>query len=227
MARQRSGRGEASGTGTKSARTRARILDAAAQVLDQNGYAGTRLADIADLAAVQAPALYYYFPSRDDLVEHVVVAGQQVTIDHVTARLEALPADTPPMTRIAEAVGAHLEVVLAHSHYASATTRNADQLPEHIREHLVTGLQTYIGIWRGLIDAAAEAGELAPDLDPGAARMLVMGALNWASQWFDPASGPLEPLVATTQRFVLHGLAGGGPRRARGGGQTPALVDAR
>ena len=55
--------------GSKSARTRDRILDAAAHVLSRKGYAGTRLTDVADRAAIQAPAIYYYFPSRDDLIE--------------------------------------------------------------------------------------------------------------------------------------------------------------
>jgi TetR/AcrR family transcriptional regulator, cholesterol catabolism regulator len=52
---------------SKSARTRSRILDAAAHVLSVKGYAGTRLSDVADYAELQAPAIYYYFASREDL----------------------------------------------------------------------------------------------------------------------------------------------------------------
>ena len=62
-------------TSSKSARTRERILDAAAHVLSRKGYAGTRLSDVADQAEIQAPAIYYYFPSRDDLVEEVMWSG--------------------------------------------------------------------------------------------------------------------------------------------------------
>ena len=62
-------------TGSKSARTRERILDAAAHVLSRKGYAGTRLSDVADQAEIQAPAIYYYFPSRDDLIEEVMWSG--------------------------------------------------------------------------------------------------------------------------------------------------------
>ena len=58
--------------GSKSARTRERILDAAAHVLSRKGYAGTRLTDVADQAGLQAPAIYYYFPSREDLIEEVM-----------------------------------------------------------------------------------------------------------------------------------------------------------
>jgi TetR/AcrR family transcriptional regulator, cholesterol catabolism regulator len=41
--------------GSKSARTRQRILDAAAYVLSRKGYAGTRLSDVAGQAEIQAP----------------------------------------------------------------------------------------------------------------------------------------------------------------------------
>ena len=65
--------GKGSGdAGSKSVRTRERILDAAAHVLSRKGYAGARLSDVADQAEIQAPAIYYYFPSRDDLIEEVM-----------------------------------------------------------------------------------------------------------------------------------------------------------
>ena len=42
---------------SKSARTRTRILDAAAHVLSSKGFAGTRLSDVAEYAELQAPAI--------------------------------------------------------------------------------------------------------------------------------------------------------------------------
>ena len=53
---------------SKSALTRRRILDAAAQVLSVKGYGGLRLTDVAAVAEIQAPAIYYYFPGREDLI---------------------------------------------------------------------------------------------------------------------------------------------------------------
>src|SRR4051794_35543136 len=57
----------ARGADPKSRRTRERILDAAAHVLSRKGYAGTRLGNIAEQAQLQAPAIYYYWPSREEL----------------------------------------------------------------------------------------------------------------------------------------------------------------
>src|SRR6516162_10679165 len=82
---------------SKSARTRSRILNAAAHILSVKGYAGTRLSDVAEYAEVQAPAIYYYFASRDDLIEEVMYAGIADMRNHLQGGLDALQHDTSPM----------------------------------------------------------------------------------------------------------------------------------
>ncbi|GLZ49700.1 TetR family transcriptional regulator [Actinomycetospora sp. NBRC 106375] len=192
--------------GRKSARTRERILAAAAQILSGQGWAGTRLADIAEVAAVQAPAVYYYWPSREELLAEVVTVGQQATHAHVVASLEALPGDAGAFDRIDRAIAAHLEVVLDRSDFALAAIRNAAQLPLDIRERQLVGQRDYADVWRGLVEDAVAAGELAADVDARAARMLVLGALNWAPEWWHPDRGSLDEVVATTQHVVRSGL---------------------
>src|SRR6201993_760029 len=81
-------------TVSKSARTRNRILNAAAHVLSVKGYAGTRLSDVAEYAELQAPAIYYYFASRDDLIEEVMYAGIADMRGHLQGALDALPPHT-------------------------------------------------------------------------------------------------------------------------------------
>jgi len=191
---------------SKSARTRERILDAAAEVLNRKGYAGTRLSDIADVAQLQAPAIYYYFPSRDDVIQEVVQVGLRRTMAHVEESLAALPAGASGMDRILTAVSAHLEVVLADSAYSSAAIRNAGQLPAAIREVQLLDERRYGALWRTLIDNAVAAGEISPELDHRAARMLVMGALNWAPEWWDAERGALAETVRTAQLLVRRGL---------------------
>ena len=205
MPRGRTARQPTEGDRSKSARTRERILAGAAEVLSRKGYAGTRLTDVAEVARVQAPAIYYYWTSRDDLIEEVVTVGQQATLEHVVAELDALPADASAMDRILRAVAAHLEVVLSRSDFSLAAIRNAGQLPSAIRERQLVGQRAYADVWRDLIDRAVAEDELAP-VERRAARMLVLGALNWAPEWWNPARSSLETVVATTQHLVRRGL---------------------
>ena len=205
---------------SKSARTRQRILDSAAHVLSRKGYAGTRLTDVADHAEIQAPAIYYYFPSRDDLIEEVMWSGIAQMREHVAASLAALPPEADPMGRIDAAVEAHLRYSLEISDYTTASIRNAGQVPDAIRIRHAAEAAKYGDLWRKLLQDAENAGSLRPDLDAMSARMMVLGALNWAAEWWNPRRGSLDTVVRTAQSLVRHGLgtadaAASGPVKER------------
>jgi len=193
------------GATAKSQRTRQRILDAAAQVLSRKGYAGTRLTDVADVAGVQAPAIYYYFGSRDDLVEEVMWAGAHRVRVHVEEVIAALPDDATPLDRILAAVDAHLRYELQISDYTTASVRNAGQVPEHLRVRPAAEEASYSRIWRDLFHAAQDAGQLRPDLDINIFRLLLLGSMNWAVEWWNPRTRSLDDLVRQTQDLVRHG----------------------
>jgi AcrR family transcriptional regulator len=190
----------------KSDKTRRRILDAAAEVLNRNGFAGARLSEIAAQADLRVPAVYYYFESREAILEEVVLIGVRLAMDNVKARLDVLPAEASALDRICAAFGAHLEMVLKESAYTAAAMRTVGQLPADIRERQLRQQRNYGELWRGLVADAVEAGELDPGLDPRAARMLLMGAVNWAPEWWNPTLGSLEETVATAERLVRNAL---------------------
>ena len=184
---------------SKSARTRSRILNAAAHVLSVKGYAGTRLSDVADYAELQAPAIYYYFPSREDLIEEVMYSGIADMRKHLRDALDALPPGTSPIDKILAAVEAHLRHELELSDYASASIRNAGQLPERLRARQLKEEAAYGRIWRRLFDDARADGQLRDDLDARLAQLLVIGALNWCAEWFDPRRSSVDTVVANAQ----------------------------
>jgi TetR/AcrR family transcriptional regulator, cholesterol catabolism regulator len=194
-------------TESKSALTRARILDAAACVLSANGYAGLRLTDVAAVAEIQAPAIYYYYASKDELIEEVMWAGIADMREHVVAALSELPDGTPPLDRLLAAVEAHLRHALEISDYTTASIRNAGQVPASIRSRQILEERRYGKVWRRLINDLAEEGRLRPELDLYIAQMLVLGALNWAVEWWNPRRGSLEAVVANAQSFICHGIS--------------------
>jgi AcrR family transcriptional regulator len=208
MARKSRSRADAGDeTESKSARTRARILDAAAHVLSVKGYAGTRLSDVAEYAEIQAPAIYYYFPSRDDLIEEVMYAGIADMGRHLQEVLDALPPETSPMDRIMVAVEAHLRHELELSDYTTAHIRNSGQVPERLRGRQKKEEERYGRIWRRLFDDATADGEIRNDLDPRMAQLLALGALNWTAEWWDPRRSSVDAIVKNAQSIVRHGLS--------------------
>lgn len=193
--------------GTKSATTRLRILDAAAHVLSRKGFAGTRLTDVAETADMQAPGIYYYFPSREDLIEEVMWSGIAHMAQHVQGTLDELPPEAAPLDRIEAAVESHLRYQLEISDYTTAAIRNAGQIPENIRARYTAEANRYGDIWRKLFEDARREGVLRPELDARAARMLVLGALNWAAEWWNPRRGSLDQVIRTAKSIVRNGLS--------------------
>jgi AcrR family transcriptional regulator len=191
---------------SKSALTRSRILDAAAQVLAEHGYGGLRLTDVATAAELQAPAIYYYFSSREDLIGEVMRCGIADLREHVETALDAIAAGAPALDRLLVAVDAHLRHELEISDYTTASIRNAAQVPLAIRESQIREEQRYGEIWRRLINDVARGGLLRPELDLYIAQMLILGALYWAVEWWIPRRGSVDAVVANAQSLVRHAL---------------------
>ncbi|QZT58602.1 TetR/AcrR family transcriptional regulator [Mycolicibacterium austroafricanum] len=195
------------GGDSKSHRTRTRILDAAAHVLSVKGFAGTRLTDVAEYAQLQAPAIYYYFPSREDLIEEVMFCGISDMRLHLQRKLDELPPDATAMEKIMTAVDSHLRHELELSDYTTASIRNSGQIPEHLRTRQKEEEAAYGRIWQRLFTDAIADGEIRADVDARLTRLLVMGALNWAAEWWDPSRGTLDGVVRTAQTLVQTGLS--------------------
>ena len=151
--------------------TRRRLIHATARVLSRKGYSQTRLQEIAEAADLRAPAVYYHFASRDDLVSAALREGQVLVRDDVVAALDELPATASSRTRVLSAVAAHLRIELELSDLATAVVRTAGHVPHHIRTEIQPEIDAYHDLWRGLLETAYADGVLRPGTDRSVARM--------------------------------------------------------
>ena len=88
----------------KSAHSQKRVLDAAAKIFRDYGYAGTTMRAIAEEAELQAGSIYYHYKSKDDLIGAVLDIGINAVMDTVKAAMAALPDDATGAERIETAV---------------------------------------------------------------------------------------------------------------------------
>jgi AcrR family transcriptional regulator len=183
-------------------------------VLSSKGYAGTRLSDVAEYAELQAPAIYYYFGSREELIEEVMFSGIAGLRKHVQEVLDELPPDTSPMDRIMAAVEAHLRHELEISDYATASIRNSRQMPQPLRARQLKEDASYGRMWRRLFENAMAEGQIRADFDVRLAHLLVLGALNWAAEWRDPRRDSVGAIVANAQSLVRNGMSAPEPESA-------------
>jgi TetR/AcrR family transcriptional regulator, cholesterol catabolism regulator len=191
----------------KSDVTRQRILAAAARVFRDHGYAGTRLTDIAAEAGMKAGSMYYHFDSREALVEEVIIVGTRRTHEAGLDRLRALPADALPLDKLAVLIESHLLAVLQQGDITSATIQLIWQVPAEIRERTLAVQRAYGALWRTVLEEARAAGAIRPDLHLSAIRMSILGALNWAADWYHPAGASPKSIARDIVTMVLHGLS--------------------
>jgi TetR/AcrR family transcriptional repressor of nem operon len=75
---------------------RQRLVDSACELLHHQGVAGTTLADVAKAADVVVGNIYYYFKTKDDLVQAVIDAHA----DAIRTALAAFDRDPDPRARL-------------------------------------------------------------------------------------------------------------------------------
>jgi AcrR family transcriptional regulator len=109
----------AQGRGDK---TRAAILQAAVELMAERGYEATTMRDVARRAGVSLGNAYYYFESKEHLVQAFYLRRHEA---HASAAAEALATEKKLEARLRAALRAHLESMAPYHRIAGALFRNA------------------------------------------------------------------------------------------------------
>lgn len=199
---------------TKSAATRRRVLESTAKVLIERGYAATRLTDIAAQADLHAGSLYYYFDSKDELVEEVLKYSTQFAQAHVRSAIDALPEGTDAGVRLETALRAHLEASLELGELATAHTRTYLQLPAAMQDRLRPLRRGFSALWTELVEDAVKEGELRKDIDPFALQLLIGTVLEGIPEWHLRPHRTAEEMATMLRTMLLDGIGDGRRRRS-------------
>ncbi len=170
----------------KAANTRAEILRAAARVLRDNGYKATTLRQIAEEADKKAGSVYYHFNSKEAMVDEVLDAGLSDLLLGVTAAVQEFQPPYDHHTRIATAIWTHMDYVFKASEFTSANIRSYGMLPSHFRERHREIRHQYGRLWDRVLREAQDDDAIRSDIRIVPLRQVMLGALNWTVEWFDP-----------------------------------------
>lgn len=190
---------------TKADVSRERVLDAAAKIFAERGYAGTTMREVAKRVGFRAASLYYHYHSKEDLIEAVLSMGMSAVVTSVESALSALPENASGRERIEAAILAHLDSVVTSGDYALASRRVLGQVPSHVRRRLVSMRDAYSDLWLQLLEAARASGELRADVDMHLARTFILGALNSVLDWYKP-NGKTLPEIAHQFAVLSEGI---------------------
>ena len=183
------------------------ILDTAARLFRQEGYAATSIRDIAGECGMKAGSLYYHFASKDQIIGEVLRIGVERVADHVRDSVAALPPDVDARTLLHTAVQAHLTALLELHDYTSANVRIFGQVPAGVRQRHVATRDAYERFWTALLRRCARLGGWNPKRNLRLVRLFVIGALNGSLEWFDEGRSSVARLTHELTGLMLDGLA--------------------
>jgi AcrR family transcriptional regulator len=175
------------------------VIDSAARVFAERGYAETSVADLADSLGLATGALYHYFPGKEALLIEIC---DQLTEPLLLAARELLEST--------EADGGQRLRDLTHLWVAHVLNHRDHLLVFTQVRHLIDHGEQWRGVRRSrkqferLLAGALEAARVeSPDL----ARYALLGMVNHTVQWYRPR-GPLSPeLIADGYVDLIVGRA--------------------
>jgi AcrR family transcriptional regulator len=182
------------------------ILDTAARLFREEGYASISLRDIAAETGMKAASLYHHFASKDEIVSEVLRIGVERVSEEVRRSVMALPPDADALLLLRTAIHAHLSALLKLQDYTSANVRIFGQVPVHVREGHVALRDGYEKYWASLLKRCAATGQLDQQRDLHLARLFLLPGLNGSLEWFREGRMSLRTVSAELAALLLNGL---------------------
>jgi AcrR family transcriptional regulator len=93
---------------SKAIRTRLRLVEAAKEIFEENGFLEARISDIAERAGQSHGTFYYYFDSKEEVFREVAAALDEQLFAPLEDVIKA-KTKMPPQQRIREAMRRHFE----------------------------------------------------------------------------------------------------------------------
>lgn len=182
---------------------RRRILDAAANLLAENGYQATTLRGIADAAGLKAASIYHYFQSKEQISVEILNEGVAHVSNAVHNSVSALGDTATGYDILHAAIHAHLEALWQHQAYTRASIRCFSAVPEDIRQQTVESRRAFDGVWLGVLQSTQATGELPKNVDLKSLHLIILGALNWTIEWRAAGVQEKQALAETLLHLVF------------------------
>src|SRR3954447_2531262 len=93
----------------KGHRTRARIVAAAKEIFEENGFLDARISDISERAGLSHGAFYHHFDSKEQVFREIAETPDDELAEPMESVILAPGAATEPQERLYTALRRHLE----------------------------------------------------------------------------------------------------------------------
>lgn len=177
------------------ARTRQRFLDAAAQLFAERGFHAVSIGELGTAVGVSGPALYRHFPSKDAMLEEILLGTSEFLLRGGSEIVAAPHASDREL--LDDLIDFHVTFALAHRDVIRVQDRELGTLPKAANRQVRKLQRQYLDLWADVVSRIRPEVTLA---DRQVAMHAVFGLLNSTAH-------STEKLVGADERGVLCSAA--------------------
>lgn len=194
--------GRPSATGPRRVLVEKEIYRHALTLFDTKGYESTTLKDIADLIGTSRSSLYYYFSTKEEILERLV---EEITYEGARVMASVAALDTSPSERLTKAVERIVSRRLDEPELFRVLDRYENQLPDALADRHKASKRSVLTSLSTIIEEGMRNGSFRPG-DPRIAAFAILGMCNWVAWWYKPSTS--QPTQEIRDQIVETALAG-------------------
>lgn len=185
------------------------VMKVALQKFLQHGYAGTSMKALAQELGVSAPAIYWYFPSKDDLYVSVLQAAMEDFLSHVRDSI----TESEPILKLGQIVRAHVTWQLQQLGAARAFDLimsykgEAHEIPSERLEPVFKMQREFVGEVQQVLQDGKNRGTMRID-DVTTASFAIITLCDYVFTWFDPDGEMSIAAVANRYEGLVRNMVG-------------------
>jgi AcrR family transcriptional regulator len=189
------------------------VWEVALTMFAERGYRGTTTRDIAQELGIQAPSLYNYMRSKQEILRDVMLGIMERAL--VTQRIAVAGVDdvAEQLRRMAEE---HARLVIRYRREVLVTHREIPNLAEPDRAVIGGKQKEYVRGFRDVIERGCSLGRFGVE-SPRIASVAVLEMLNGLERWYrDTGPYPEDDVVRQYGEFALRIVGEGHVRDGHG-----------
>jgi len=182
------------------------VLKAAARVFAARGFHQASVREIASEAGISLAGLYYYVPSKADLLYRIAATAFDVLLENLGHALGEVKA---PDERLRAFVQNHLDFFLRHMDEMKVVSREAEFLTGESQAVVAEKQKRYYLRCVEILDELRGSQGSSEDLRLSA--LALFGMMNWLHAWYRPdRDGDADRLADEMTQLFLRGFLGRG-----------------
>jgi AcrR family transcriptional regulator len=182
------------------------VLDAAAKVFYERGYAAASVQHVADELGILKGSLYHYIKTKEDLLFRLLQETHD-DVDRILGEVQAVEG-LSPLERLHLYVRKQVEYNIDALERVSVYYHDVDRLAEGRRKEIFARRRVHDRFVAELIAAAQASGEADPGQDPKLLSPNIFATIIWVYRWYRPGRYRRDQVAQACADFAIRGVVG-------------------